>query len=95
MTYQEEFPDFDDHESAARLLALGFVDISWRNDTCPSFERNGVIVFVDYINPDLSEFGDCRGSDRFSVVKGACELNWRNFDNLSEALLFHAIEEGV
>jgi hypothetical protein len=92
MTYQTEFSDFDDHASAAQLLALGFADISWHNDTCPSFERNGVIMFVDYINPDLAEFGACRGSDRFSVVKDTCQLNWRNFDNLSDALSFQAIE---
>jgi hypothetical protein len=93
MTYQTEFPDFDDHASAAQLLALGFADISWHNDTCPSFERGGVIVFVDYINPDLAEFGDCRGSDRFSVVKDLSELNFGNFDNLSDVIAFHAIEE--
>jgi hypothetical protein len=55
-TIESEFPDFD----LATLPAMpeGFEDVSWHNDTCPSFidEARGLIVFVDYADPSLSEY---------------------------------------
>lgn len=56
MTFQIEFPDFD----AATMPAIpaGFEDVSWHNDTCPSFlnETAGLIIFVDFANPSDREF---------------------------------------
>lgn len=56
MTYQTEFKDFDPATMPA--IPAGFDDVSWHNDTCPSFmnEASGLIIFVDYANPAEREF---------------------------------------
>ena len=84
MTYLIQFPDFDDHATPAQLLALGFQDISWQNDTCPSFERKGFVLYVDYADINLSEL---KGA-RFSVIGTPrdSDLEHGDFDNLSDAL---------
>ena len=67
MSYQSEFPNFDDAASCARLLSLGFADMSWRNDACPVFERDGIALYVDYADASLSEFPN-RDAARFTVL---------------------------
>ena len=53
--YMEEFPDYDDTLS----LPNSWIDISWQNDPCPSFEReHSEIVyrlFCDYVDSDKRE----------------------------------------
>lgn len=52
-----EFPDYP----AADLPAIpaDWVDISWHNDACPSFEApNGARVFVDYLASEMREHAD-------------------------------------
>ena len=56
MSYQIEFPDFDAAGEADALIAAGFKDTSWHNDTCPSFTRDGLWIFVDYVDPARREF---------------------------------------
>jgi len=60
-----QFPDFD----LATLPAIpaGFEDVSWHNDACPSFlnESAGLILFVNYLEPENREFPDC---PRFIVM---------------------------
>lgn len=56
--YRRHFPDF----APATLPAIpdGWKDVSWRNDSCPSFEAGHVHVFVNYADPaerELSEGG--------------------------------------
>lgn len=64
MTFQIEFPDFDPATMPA--IPAGWVDQSWHNDMCPSFNaRNGTVVFVDFADLAQREFGDM--VRRFSV----------------------------
>ena len=62
--YLAEFPDFDASEFAEQVKALGFDDVSWHNDSCPSFNRYVWTVFVDYTDSSLREFPEC---PQFSV----------------------------
>jgi len=59
MNYKYEFPDFD-YEIPD--LGKGWIDSSWHNDTCPSFEyttKQGVVyrLWIEYLNPDIREVG--------------------------------------
>ena len=56
--------DYDNYDTLNKLFhalsPLGWVHSSWKNDTCPSLEKeerhgNTCRIFVDYINPDLRE----------------------------------------
>ena len=60
--YREEFPDFDDELPEID----GFKDSSWHNDAMPSLinEVLHLHLFVDYADPDLSEFQEARRSGR-------------------------------
>jgi hypothetical protein len=87
MTYQTIFPDFDDAASCERLLSLGFADVSWGNDTCPSFERDGIAIYVDYADASLSEWQE-RGATRFSVINRATDEPF-DFDTLDHAIMYH------
>lgn len=58
-----EFPDFDD-----KLPEIeGFTDSSWHNDTAPSLtnEELHLQLFVDFIDPALSEYPEERASGNF------------------------------
>jgi hypothetical protein len=65
MNYKTEFPDYDD----TIALPNGWVDASWHNDICPSFEKDfkeGTYkIFCDYKNPERREVG----GERFSVCR--------------------------
>ena len=89
MSYQTIFPDFDDAASCERLLALGFADASYSNDTCPSFERDGVAIYVDYADASLSEWTE-RGDTRFSVINLDTNEQSMPFDDLDHAIMSHA-----
>jgi len=59
MTYKYEFPDFD---YDMPNLGNGWIDSSWHNDTCPSFEyHNGkgltYRLWVEYTDPNIREVG--------------------------------------
>lgn len=88
MSYQTIFPDFDDAASCERLLALGFADTSWGNDTCPSFERDGVAIYVDYANASLSEWQE-RDDTRFNTINHETNEHFE-YDDLDHALMRHA-----
>lgn len=64
--YREAFPDFGELDV---VLPPGFVDCSFRNDSCPAFvdEERGLFLFVDYADPDRREVPDL---SRFSLVEG-------------------------
>ncbi|HTE37501.1 MAG TPA: hypothetical protein VK630_13245 [Reyranella sp.] len=57
------FPDFPEADMPA--IPETFVDISWHNDTSPSFEHaQGYRLFVDYANDAAREFP---GGKRFTL----------------------------
>lgn len=50
-SWKTEFPDFD----AMPDIPENWNDISWHNDSCPSFECGKVRIFVDYEKPESRE----------------------------------------
>ncbi len=65
MNYKTQFPDFDDQMPEF----VGFVDTSWHNDVCPSFQLDlgdgqGLRVWVDYADKTRRE---CPESKRFAL----------------------------
>ena len=87
MSYQSVFPDFDDAASCERLLALGFADTSYSNDACPSFERDGIAIYIDYANPSLSEMPTSDGF-RFTLINPDTG-NSDQFDCLERTIRHH------
>jgi len=84
--YTQEFRDYDDILSFPK----GWQDVSWKNDTCPSFERKyGDMfyrIFCEYKDPDKRE---SLGSKRFVVYYIEDEDNFVYvdvFDTLEEAI---------
>ena len=55
MSYQTEFPGFEDAPAADWLAAHGFEDTSWHNDACPSFTCDVFVLWVDFKDPDERE----------------------------------------
>ena len=85
--YKSEFPSYDD----TLTLPEGWVDVSWHNDACPSFEKAfGDVkyrIFCDY--KDM-EKRDCPDWTRFGVYVED-EVNFEcigQFETLEEALDF-------
>lgn len=64
-TMAREHPRFDQSTLPADIPD-GFEDVTWCNDTCPSFlnEKAGLIIFVDYAAPEDREEPDM---PRFSL----------------------------
>jgi hypothetical protein len=63
-TYRDEFPDF----AAADMppIPAHWQDHSWHNDACPSFYAGDrVVIFVDFLDPDWSDFAEERKSGQF------------------------------
>ena len=85
MAYREEFPDFDDAESCASLIYQGWEDVSWHNDTSPSFECCGVVIWVDYVDPSLREFPE--RPLRFAVMTRHNDATVGEYETLAGAVL--------
>ena len=78
---KDAFPEYD----TATLPAIPerWVDISWCNDVCPSWQAYGYQIFVDFANPDDRELG----GERFSVCDiefGDCLLSTDNWAEVLE-----------
>jgi hypothetical protein len=60
MAYKTEFPHYDD----TLTLPDGWVDTSWHNDVCPSFEKvfgdTTFRLWCDFKDPDQREVGGLR-----------------------------------
>lgn len=70
MTYREEFPNFGEVPEVAELLARGFVDTSWHNDSAPTFVSRDMTlrVWIEHAEPSLREFGE--NAPRFAIERG-------------------------
>ena len=84
-TAKSEFPDSDDTIN----MPEGWIDTSWHNDACPSFEKTfGDTTFrlwCDYVDPERREM---HGAMRF-VIYTVDEINYNYIgqaDTLAEAL---------
>ena len=60
MAHKTEFPHYDD----TLTLPDGWVDTSWHNDVCPSFEKvfgdTTFRLWCDFKDPELREVGGLR-----------------------------------
>lgn len=58
--YREEFPDYDDELPVIE----GFEDRSWVNEPCPCMidEELHLMLFIDYVDPEKSEYPEERGA---------------------------------
>lgn len=89
--WRTEFPDYPVADMPT--LPDTFSDTSWHNDTCPSFTSDalGLIVWIDYSNPDDREFPD---GPRFGLMEqqNGCELGCGllETDDWDEVLTFIA-----
>jgi hypothetical protein len=92
MGWKEEFPLFDGGADCERLIAEGWEDVSWHNDTCPSFERAGIMIWVDYVDRMKRVFPGA--SSRFGVTVRRPDEVIAECDTLDGALLAVLEEEG-
>ena len=58
LRYMAEFPDFDWEVPACVTTDWGFEDVSWHNDSCPSFQCDVFMLYVDFTDPLKREFVD-------------------------------------
>jgi hypothetical protein len=58
MPYQQEFPEYDPATMPA--LPEGWLDTSWRNDACPSYQNEALRlqVWIDFEKPEDRAYGD-------------------------------------
>lgn len=87
--YKSEFPHYDD----TLTLPEGWVDTSWHNDVCPSFEKligdMRYRIWCDFKDPELREVGGRRFNVAFYDSNEFEELqDIKGFDTLDEALSF-------
>jgi hypothetical protein len=66
---REQFPGFDDELPSVD----GFEDSSWRHDAAPSLTdyENNLQLFIDYLDPDLSDWRKERlsgAAERFTLI---------------------------
>jgi hypothetical protein len=65
---QFAFPDYD--LSTLPSIPETWEDVSYCNDTCPSFEApNGLIIWTDYADLALRECAEFGATERFSVIR--------------------------
>jgi len=95
--YMKEFSDFDNGDAIDKMLEQlkphGFDDESWHNDTCPCIikeisEDNRIQIFVDYKDPQKSEYPEDRESGSmkiFGVYSGECEISFET-DSFDDAV---------
>jgi hypothetical protein len=73
MTYREEFPEFES-EIPAVFLNHPWRDVSWHNDTCPSFCRTfdgtrEIHVYVDEADPTKRDYSTARGGEQHPLPR--------------------------
>jgi hypothetical protein len=81
LTYLTEFPDFDDAEHCEAAIALGFdEDTSWHNDSCPSFQCDVFVIWVDFADPAKRELDN---GPRFVMQdEGEAVVETDNWDDI-------------
>lgn len=72
MTYRTEFPDFD--PATMPTIPAAFVDVSWRQDTCPHFidPWRSLSLFIDYADADRREFPETPRFGLYSQPLNEC-----------------------
>lgn len=75
------FPDYD--TTTLPTIPSDWIDTSWRNDVCPSWQFGEYQIFINYANPDDRE----TGGDRYCVndtESGDCFLITDDWDDVLE-----------
>lgn len=89
MTYQTAFPDYDNANALAPLIAAGWRDESWHNDVCPSFTKGRCAIFVDYLAADKREVPESPICTVIVVGDDGCYSDVsQSFDSVPAAILF-------
>lgn len=66
----KEFPDYPAGDLPP--MPEGWHDSSWHNDACPSYACGNLHVYIDYLNPELSEWPESRAEGslkRFQLIR--------------------------
>ena len=80
MGYRTEFPHYD--PQTLPKIPMGWKDVSWHNDCCPSWQVGDYVVFIDFADPDDRElFGM-----RFAVNTAETCENVLETDNWQEVV---------
>lgn len=86
--WEKEFPDFPASDIPA--IPEGFEDVSWHNDSCPSFlnEAAGLIIFVEREDPEEREFTEVTRFNLCGWDQGTAELllGSEDFEDILKAL---------
>ena len=79
MLYKRCFPDFD----SVLPLVPGFVDASYKNDTCPRMrcQSLNLTLWCDYVNADLRESGSAY---RFALVDDGTDETMLETNDINE-----------
>lgn len=56
MSIETEFPDYPKEDLPP--IPETWIDVSWHNDSCPSWQIGPYIIFIDYKDPDERESGE-------------------------------------
>ena len=67
--YLDQFPDFE----LGVTIPPGWIDTSYRNDVCPSFQVGRFQIWVDYIEPDRREMEEW---PRFAITRLDSDEQW-------------------
>jgi len=62
--YRTEFPDIEFELDTMPAIPSAWLDTSWHNDSCPSFQCGALRIFVDYANAEDREVPE---APRYSV----------------------------
>lgn len=69
---------------ASILAPIGFVNSTYRNDTCPSLynEASNLHLFVDYLDPEKREYG----GEMFTLIDTDAEIVIAASDNFTDIM---------
>ncbi len=100
MSYTSEFPP-EFHHVPRWVLQLPVDDISWHNDTCPSFSFRGadpddetyVRLWVDAKDPDQRECRTTAETRRFTVTVGDGQVVWSSEDESKARIAWSSLAQ--
>ena len=87
-TLNNQFPNYDDSIN----MPEGWIDTSWRNDTCPSFEKDfgntTYKIFCDYKDSEKREVGGSQFHVCYYTKQDDSLESLKECETLQEALDF-------
>jgi len=89
MTYKKEFPMKTHWPRPAELIvlkALGFEDVSWHNDSCPSWQFGPVTLYIAPIDPKHREQDEETRRFATKYDDGTFNGRWASHDDFVTAV---------